>query len=335
MKKLLTIISLIAIVSLLASVLVMPASAETTTGSCGENVTFAFDSETKELKISGTGPITTTSGWSSFKSSVLSVTIENGVTAIPNSAFSSFSNMESISIPASVQSIGRSAFADCLKLNNVVLPEGLTAIQRSTFGECYALTSIVVPDSVTVIEDSAFSGCGALASIHIGKGVTTIEADAFMACVKLTTINLPATITTIHQSAFTSATKLATVNFYCGNQAQWDAIKAAFKADVTVNFHVNGGNEINKEPTATEDGAIGYVCDVCGEDVILETIPATGEVTEAETTAAATTAAETTAAETTAAAKEGGCGSFLAGGAAVVALTSIVGVAYVTNRKED
>lgn len=337
MKKLLTIISLIAIISLLASVLVMPASAETVTGSCGENVTYSFDSETGVLTISGTGPITTTSAWSSFRSSVLSAVVEDGVTAIPNSAFSSFSNMESITIASSVQSIGRSAFADCLKLKDITLPAGLTAIQRSTFGECYALTSIVIPDSVTVIEDSAFSGCGALANVHLGKGVTKIEADAFMACGKLTTISIPATITTIHQSAFASATKLATVNFYCGTEAQWNAIKGAFKADVAVNFHVNGGNEINKEPTATEDGAIGYVCDACGQEIILETIPATGEVTEAETTAAATTAAATTAAETTAAdeTKDGGCKSFITGGAAIVAITSVLGAAYVAKRKED
>ena len=80
---------------------------------------------------------------------------------------------------------------------------------------------------------------------------------------------------------------------YTSEPEYWDAVKAAFKADVVPNFHVNGGNEINKEPTATEDGAIGYVCDACGEEIILETIPATGEVTEAETTAPATTAAET------------------------------------------
>ena len=59
------------------------------------------------------------------------------------------------------------------------------------------------------------------------------------------------------------------------------------------------------------------------------------ETTEEETTAEETTAEKTETTTTAPDDKEGGCGSFLAGGAAIVALTSIVGVAYVTNRKED
>ena len=146
MKKLITIISLIAIVSLLASFLVVPASAEILTGSCGESVTYSFNEGTRELVISGTGPMAdSVTEWNSFKTTVTKVTIQNGVTSIGKRAFSGFTILETIDIPASVQAIGNSAFADCLKLDGVIIPDGITTIERSTFSECYALSSIVIP----------------------------------------------------------------------------------------------------------------------------------------------------------------------------------------------
>ena len=366
MKKLITIVSLIAIVALLASLIVMPVSADTTevvTGSCGENVTFTLYVGTGELTISGTGPMADTpDGWADYKGVIRKVIIEDGVTSIGKKAFNNCQILETIEIPASVQSIGEGAFSDCLKLYGVVLPEGLTVINKSTFSECYALSSIVIPDSVVEIKGSAFSGCGELRSVDLGSSVTTIGKAAFQSCNKLASLYIPGTVTSVGLFAFAACDRLSSTNVvFCGTAEQWDAIKANIKSDITPLFHTCEEGADTITGTTRE-----FTCMVCGESIteILDNggedinppeggedvtppvteaptteaptaAPTAAPTTEAATTVAPTTAAATTEAPATEATEEGGCGAFLASGAIVVALTSVVGAAYVTKRKED
>ena len=332
MKKILTIISLIAMISLLASLFVMPASAEIVTGSCGEGVTYSLNVGTHELTISGTGAMDDSlTVWNDYKASILTVTINEGVTAIGKRAFAGFGALTTVSIPSSVQSIGYGAFSDCIKLDGVVLPEGITTIDKFTFAECYALTSIVIPDSVTVIKDSAFNGAQGLKKLHIGTGVTTIEADAFLGCAKLETISLSTNVTTIGKNAFASATKLKTINYYCGTAEQWNAIKANFKGNVTPNFHLNDGT------TEVENTENGYICAAC-HNIIIDGAIVNPEDLPAATTEEATTEATTEAVETTTAAEDAeksGCGASVAVSALIILPTLAGGALLAKKRKED
>lgn len=192
-KKLLSIILSITMLLTLTVGLNLTAYAAESSGSCGDNATYKFDSTTGELTISGTGAITvgafsTHQGLSNaikLPGDIKSVVINNGITSIGGYAFWECSKITSIKIPNSVTSIGGRAFRDCSSLKSITLPPNLTNIDFSTFMWCSSLTSITIPDGVTSIDAQAFFDCSSLESIIIPKSVTDISWDAFNGCKSL------------------------------------------------------------------------------------------------------------------------------------------------------
>lgn len=98
---------------------------------------------------------------------VKSVTIEQGVTSIPNSAFRSHYELTSATIPDGVTSIGDDAFSSCISLPSVKILDGVTIIGTAAFSGCSSLRSITIPASVTEIGDSVFSYCTSLEEVTI------------------------------------------------------------------------------------------------------------------------------------------------------------------------
>ncbi len=149
----------------------------TASGTCGENLTWAYYEVDKELVISGIGAmdyysVNTPAPWHSYN--IKNVIIEEGVTSIGREAFSGCSELTSITIPNSVTSIGNSAFKDCSGLTSITIPNSVTSIASSAFYGCSGLTSITIPNSVTSIGNSAFKDCSELSSITIPNSVTSI-----------------------------------------------------------------------------------------------------------------------------------------------------------------
>ena len=188
-----------------------------------------------------------------------SITIPDGVTAIPSYAFSHCTGLTSITIPDSVTSIGYYAFAACNKLQNIyitdiaawcnisglsnlmeygasdknlyinyklatsiTIPNGVKTIPSYAFDGCSCLTSITIPNSVTSIGDYAFTSTG-LKSITIPDSVTSIGDDAFFNCTGLTSVTIPDSVTSIGESAFQFCSGLTSITF-SGTIAQWNAI---------------------------------------------------------------------------------------------------------------
>ncbi len=123
MKKTLSIILSIVMVISLLGVLPITAQAQEFSGSCGENVTYKFNDETGILTISGTGAMNDFSEvnpeYYTYRSDIVSVVIQEGVTYIGTYAFSNYQNIINVEIPASVREIGKNAFANCIHLIDV------------------------------------------------------------------------------------------------------------------------------------------------------------------------------------------------------------------------
>ena len=146
---------------------------------------------------------------------VTSVAIPTGVTAIPSSAFRSFTSLTSITIPDSVTSIGISAFYNCKGLTSVTIPDSVTSIGSSAFSNCSRLTTVnwnaTECTSAGSYSYPIFQGCTNLATVNIGENVTTIPSIAFYGCAGLTSMTLPDSVTSIGKYAFSGCTGLTSV----------------------------------------------------------------------------------------------------------------------------
>ena len=180
-------------------------------------------------------------------SSLIGITIPDGVTSIGEYAFSGCSSLTSIAIPNGVTEIGLGAFSGCTSLTSVTIPNSVTEIGYSAFSGCTRLTSITIPDSVTSIGGGAFYGCSSLTAIDVEVGnnnytsangvlfnkgktsiirypagkadksynipdsVTSIGGGAFIGCSSLTSITIPDSVTEIGGDAFGGCTSLTSI----------------------------------------------------------------------------------------------------------------------------
>lgn len=109
------------------------------------------------------------------------------VNYIRSNAFAN-SSIISITIPEGVKSIENRCFEGCSSLKTISLPKGLQYIGAYAFNGCKSLASIVIPDSVTRIEENAFENCSSLTSINIPQHIDFIGTNCFLGCTLITTI---------------------------------------------------------------------------------------------------------------------------------------------------
>lgn len=164
------------------------------------------------------------------------VTVKDGVTSIPPSAFVDWKDLVSVHVPSSVTSIGEYAFlgcssllsinlpesslqtigpwafANCIHLSKITLPHSLTDIGNGAFNKCSSLSSITIPPSITRIGDLTFSRCSSLYQVTIPPPVTSIGGYAFSHCDKLKSILLPNALQSIGQFAFHNCTLLESIH---------------------------------------------------------------------------------------------------------------------------
>ena len=181
---------LTALVALVATTL-----AAQTSGSCGDNLTWSFDTTTGELDISGSGAMTdyTSFGrneapWISYRSQITSIDLPVGLTRIGNHAFREFTNLTSVKIPYSVLSIGKYAFWGCTSLDLVEIFNGTESIEEAAFYGC-KISLIDLPASLSSIGSNAFEN-SSLGFIRIHAENPTIGTNAFCSCSKLWRIQL-------------------------------------------------------------------------------------------------------------------------------------------------
>ena len=158
-------------------------AADPTSGTCGDNLTWNYNTSTKTLTISGTGSMKSYASedapWQPYRAVMKTVSIGSGVTSIGRDAFLGCTGLTRVSIPNSVTSIGSSAFHGCTGLTSVTIGKGVKSIDTWAFYGCTGLTSVAIPNSVTSIGSSAFHGCTGLTNITIPDSVTSIGSTAF------------------------------------------------------------------------------------------------------------------------------------------------------------
>ena len=210
------------LLTLFLIILPMIASADDS-GSCGDGVTYNYVSSTNTLTISktadGTGMMNdfiSDSPWNSYKTEIIRIIIENGVTSIGSGAFWYCNGLTSVTIPNSVTSIGNSVFKGCSGLTSVTIPNSVTSIGISAFEECSGLTSVTISEGVTSIGSSAFKDCSSLTFITIPKTVNSIDDYVFQGCSGITSVTIAGMVTSIGNYAFYGCNSMISISLPAG-----------------------------------------------------------------------------------------------------------------------
>ncbi len=111
-------------------------------------------------------------------------------------------SMISLTVPEGITKIGAYAFYNCTNLQTLTLPSTLTSIESNAFRNCNSLESIGVPSSVSTVGDQAFYGCSSAKSIFLGRNIRTIGFSAFGNCTSLENLTLIGASLNYHQTAF-------------------------------------------------------------------------------------------------------------------------------------
>ena len=119
-------------------------------GSCGDNLTWEFNTETGALTISGTGAMNDYSWdpnaapWYAYKDAITSVSFPEGITTIGAYAFVNCDNaaFTTVTIPEGVITLGVNAFYNCDGIQEITIPSTVTTIEVGAIYDCKAVNSI-------------------------------------------------------------------------------------------------------------------------------------------------------------------------------------------------
>ena len=103
--------------------------------------------------------------WDSYKAlmntnarnSIETIIVEDGITALPSTAFGGYKALKTITIPESVTSIGSSAFKLCTSLSSVTIPAGVTDGIRDIVFSSGTTLAIPNPEILEFEEGSPYS----------------------------------------------------------------------------------------------------------------------------------------------------------------------------------
>lgn len=187
-----------------------PARAATLdSGSCGEDVAWALDSD-YTLIINGSGAMddytSTTMPWHSYYQNIRKIVIQSGVTEI-----------------------GDYAFAHCYKVDNVQIADTVTRIGKYSFSYCSGISSMSSLDNVTMIEKRAFANTG---MSYIGIAQASIAAEAFYGS-SLTMVTIGAGVPSIGDHAFERCSKMVSYSVNAGNDSYSSSGGVLFNKDRT------------------------------------------------------------------------------------------------------
>lgn len=172
-------------------------------GELGSNIGWVSYIQEGLLTISGSGSIpnytlTTRPSFDSYKNSIKTIIIENGITSIGDFSFAELNNLESINIPESVALIGTAPFYACSSLMSFEINEnnnyftsndGILYSDNQSCLMFYPIvksnSSFLIPNYVKSISDYAFANCNNLISLIIEDNVSYIGDYAFYNCINL------------------------------------------------------------------------------------------------------------------------------------------------------
>lgn len=246
MKKLFKVFLTVCAVTALMCVFAVTASAAAASGTTG-SVTWSLNDDKNTLTISGTGAMAdytdeANAPWYSYKSTITTVTIREGVTSVSQYGFFGYTNIASVSLPSTVKKIGAYAFSKNTSLTTITIPANVTQIGYSAFNGCTKLSSVYYDAVNCETMDGADtkpifgSTCSSLVNIYIDQNVKYIPDYLFLYVQSLTAIEIPDNVRKIGESAFYNCTSLKTVEISSASKLYYIGDKAFKKCSALETF---------------------------------------------------------------------------------------------------
>lgn len=138
---------------LFAALFMAAVSNAQTTGKAGPNATWTLTDD-GVLTISGKGVMVNDNGYLGYRDyysntmgKITKVIIEEGITAICESAFKDCENITEVSIPKTISRVDNEAFCNCKSLESFTFPQYCTVknLGRKVFAGCTNLKNIKLP----------------------------------------------------------------------------------------------------------------------------------------------------------------------------------------------
>lgn len=243
------------------------ASAEFIGGTCGENATWALDTETGELVISGTGEMnnyassgTTLPPWKDYESDVKKISIGEKITYIGNYAFNALTNVSEIIIPDGIKGIGKFAFVNCSNLADITISKNIEYVGESVFTGTayYGNTENWENGNVLYIDDVLVAGKYTLSDNYEIRQGTRIIADAALSACKyyLTGLVIPESVKYIGAQILVDNIYTYEWTSYAGTKEQWDMIS------------INSNNKQLLDQVLFEcNSEKAFFCGTCGDNI--------------------------------------------------------------------
>jgi hypothetical protein len=151
--------------------------------------------------------------WLSYADQIISVVVEDGVTAIGTGAFMDLTKLESVTLPTSgLTKIGEAAFYGCTSLKEINIPEGIYTVWSYTFKGCTSLSKVTLPKTLIKIDQGAFENCTALTYVYFPTNLEIMGAWSFKGCTALEEVDMTwADVTEIRAGAFKNCSALTTI----------------------------------------------------------------------------------------------------------------------------
>ena len=205
------------------------------TGTCGDNLQWAYDTDTHALTITGSGDMWDYQDierpWGQVAYEITSISLPDGLTSIGDYAFSGCS-ISTIIIPYGVTRIGSGAFSWCDFLGDILIPCTVTSIgyQAFWFGDGHSINGTITYFYITaptleeycnssvnqLLEDFYYSrrlviAGQELTEVVLPNSVTSIREYLFSDMQYLTSITIPNSVTSIGYGAFAYCTSLTSI----------------------------------------------------------------------------------------------------------------------------
>lgn len=166
-----------------------------TSGTCGANLTWSYDTDSATLTFSGTGDMddmtnfeaslvgVSTAPWRAFSEEMTTIVLEEGVTSIGSYAFKGmggeqYQHINKVVTPSTLEFVASDAFAWASYPTEEQMKEPLVMIGNVVYKANVTGDSVVIPEGVVGISDCVFADTE-LKDITLPKSLRRVGANAF------------------------------------------------------------------------------------------------------------------------------------------------------------